>query len=188
MIHFSHIEKRDLLKAWVLSSLAFALALAGINASLLIAIPVALVTAGIGIILHEISHKLVAARFGIHSEFRSADKMLWISVVIAAFGFLFLAPGAVYFTSQEHDPRKHGLIALAGPMMNIIIALFFLPLTIPLGGIASYGYMINAWLGMFNMIPFWGLDGEKVIAWKPLIFWPVMICAAFMVFFGYYAL
>ncbi len=35
------------------------------------------------------------------------------------------------------------------------------------------GFQINMWLGLFNMIPFWLLDGKKIFAWDPKI-WAVM--------------
>ena len=189
-IAFSRTELRDLAKAWLLSSLAFAIALKGLSMNLLYAIPLALLTAGIGIILHELMHKFTAARFGIHSEFRSFDFMLVVSVAISVFGFIFLAPGAVFMDARFLDRRKNGIISLAGPLTNIVLALLCVPLMllpIPvLGLVAAYGFMINSWLGFFNLLPFWNLDGTKVMMWKPLVFWPMIMLAALMAFSGYF--
>lgn len=189
-LKFSSIEKRDLLKAWLLSSLAFAISFAGLSVELVIALPLSLVTAGAGILLHELAHKAVAQRFGYHAEFRSFDTMLLISCVIAVFGFVFIAPGAVFFVGP-HDVRKSGIIALAGPLTNIFLALLFLPLVILqlpqlIGAIAMYAFTINAWLGLFNLLPFMGLDGEKVLAWHPKVFWASIIFAAALVFGRFY--
>lgn len=187
---FSSIEKRDLLKAWLLSSLAFAIAFAGLGRGLIIALPLSLVTAGAGILLHELAHKAVAQRFGYHAEFRSFDTMLMISCVLAVLGFVFIAPGAVFFTGP-HDARKSGIIALAGPLTNIFLALLFLPLVVLdlpqlIGAIALYAFTINAWLGLFNLVPFMGLDGEKVLAWNPKVFWPSIVFAGALVFARFY--
>lgn len=193
-ISFSHHEIRDLLKAWLLTSAAFAIAFTGLSAALLVTIPLALLTAGVGIILHELMHKVMAARYGYHSEFRSFDMNLVIGVVVAVLGFVFIAPGAVFFAAHDLDVTKNGIISIAGPLTNIVLALLFLPvvlwagvLALPsiLGGIAMYGFMVNAWLGLFNMIPFFGLDGMKVLAWKPAVFWPTIIFGAILVFAGY---
>ena len=187
-IQFSRIELRDLGKAWLLTSVAFALAMVGFNTSLYVAIPVALVTGGLGMILHELMHKITAAHFGYHSEFRSFDVMLVVSVIIAAFGVVFLAPGAVFLGAHAVDFRKNGFIAWAGPATNIALALLFVPLLPFLGSIAVFGFMINSWLGMFNLIPFMGLDGVKVLAWNPKVFWGTAIVAVALVFCGYFFL
>ncbi|MEK6823186.1 MAG: hypothetical protein AABY13_05125 [Nanoarchaeota archaeon] len=190
-ITFSHHEKKDLLKAWFMSSLAFAIATTGLGMALVYAIPIALVTGGLGILLHELMHKVMAARFGIHAEFHSFDTMLGVSVVASVLGFVILAPGAVFFGAQHVDHRRNGMIAIAGPLTNIILALIFLPLVllrIPgiFTSVAFSGFMINAWLGFFNLIPFMGLDGEKVLAWNPKVFWPAIVFAGILVFGGYY--
>mgnify|MGYP001596961893 CR=1 FL=1 len=190
-IHFSAMEKRDLLKAWSLSSVAFAIAMTGLNASLVYAIPIALVTGGIGILLHELMHKIVAGRFGIHAEFRSFDTMLMVSVFASLLGVVVLAPGAVFFGAVHVDHRKNGIIAWAGPVTNLFLALLFLPLALLrlpglMGAVAALGFSINSWLGLFNMIPFMGLDGEKVIVWNPKVFWVTIIVGVMLVFSSYY--
>ncbi len=185
MIKFGHMEKRDLLKAWVLSSTAFALAMVGLDYALVLAIPLALLTAGVGIILHELAHKITASHFGYHAEFRSFDKMLLIGNLLAVFGFIFLAPGAVFFGGTSVDWKKAGLVAAAGPAVNVVLSLLFLPLLLTSGitqAIGMYGFRINAWLAMFNMLPFMGLDGEKILSSRPALFWPMIIVAGLLVF------
>lgn len=195
-ISFSRSEIRDLLKAWLLTSAAFAIAFTGLSMALVVTVPLALLTAGVGIILHELMHKVMASHYGYHSEFRSFDKNLVIGVIISVFGFVFIAPGAVFFAAHDLDVRKNGIISIAGPLTNIVLALLFLPVVLSgsffalpfVGGIAMYGFMVNAWLGFFNMIPFFGLDGMKVLSWKPAVFWPTIVFAGLLVFSGYYFL
>lgn len=190
-ICFSHREIRDLLKAWLLASLAFAIAMTGLGTGLIITIPMALATAGVGFLLHELMHKTVAIRFGAHAEFRSFDRMLIMGVLLSMFGLIFLAPGAVFFQGQHLSRKQHGMIALAGPVTNIVLALLFLPLIFLdlspfLNSFARFGYFINAWLGMFNMLPFMGLDGQKVMAWNKPVFAAAIGIAVMFVFAGFY--
>ena len=156
---------------------------------------VALVTIGAGFVLHELSHRFIAKRFGYSAEFRI---WLWGIILALMFSlasggrFIFAAPGAVYITpmiktfSLEHSIRRDsGLISLSGPLANIIIAILFLYLT-GLGGIlnviGTFGYRINLWLAAFNLLPFGPLDGQKVFSWKPVVWVVITIPTWIMVF------
>jgi Zn-dependent protease len=64
---------------------------------------------------------------------------------------------------------QNGKISAAGPAMNLLVALFFLPLAFTSGiwqAVGMYGFRINAWLGLFNLIPFAMFDGAKIWAWS----------------------
>ena len=37
-------------------------------------------------------------------------------------------------------------------------------------GLCYVGFKLNAWIGLFNMIPAGPFDGAKVLAWSPLYF------------------
>jgi Zn-dependent protease len=56
----------------------------------------------------------------------------------------------------------------------MILALIFLPIFITqtgvLGEIGKYGFIINAWLGLFNMIPFAIFDGKKIWDWSKAVY------------------
>jgi Zn-dependent protease len=84
-------------------------------------------------------------------------------------GFLFAAPGAVYILSYT-SRREGGLISLAGPSANIILALIFYAITTYSSGftalVSSYGMVINLWLAAFNLLPIPPLDGSKIFAWN----------------------
>ncbi len=187
---FSTIELRDLMKAWGASSLAYAFAMVGLSANLIIALPLALVTAGAGIILHELAHKFVAKRYGYHAEFRSNDQMLLMSIIISFFGIVFLAPGAVFFAAHYIDARRNGIISLSGPLTNILLACLCVPLILSglpiISLLGQVGMQINAWLAMFNLIPLMGIDGQKVLAWNRYVWVLAGLLAISLVFASNY--
>ncbi|MBI4146683.1 metalloprotease [Candidatus Woesearchaeota archaeon] len=180
MLSFSRFEIKEIVKAWVLVSLMFAIAKVGIGARLPWAIVVALITAGVGFLLHELAHKFVAQRYQCWAEFRANDQALLIGVLLSFTGFILAAPGGVFIRGASH--RQHGWIALAGPMMNVLLAvLFFFSAGFLPTDVALYGYYINALLGVFNLIPFPPFDGAAVWQWNKAVY-VVSIALAGLVF------
>lgn len=181
---FSTEELKELGRAWLLLSLAFAIVFSGFSLDLRFAVAVLIsgVTAGIGFLFHELAHKFVAQKYGCRAEFKAFDKMLWLAVFLSFFGFIFAAPGAVFIHGRV-DSRKNGLISLAGPLTNIILGMIFSTLVIILqASIFSFGAKINFWLAMFNMLPFMGLDGTKVLQWNKKWYYFVLTACIFLVF------
>jgi len=163
-------EKKEIFKAWAAISLAFGILIYGAENTFIFSVTVAALTVGVGFLFHELAHRVVARKFGKHAEFRADDKMLILAIIMSFFGFIFAAPGAVWISGHVSQ-RENGIISLAGPAANIIIALVFLALIPVLQGIAYYGFMINALLALFNMLPIPGFDGTKVFSWsKPAYF------------------
>jgi Zn-dependent protease len=191
-------EHFDLLKAWIAISMTFAVLFtrnelfAGNIGTFGVFFIISLFTVGIGFIGHEMSHKYVAIRYGCHAEFRAFDRMLLFALLLAAAtGFTFIAPGAVFFYGTS-DRNTSGKVSLAGPLASTVIALLFLALGTAgtmLGTadslftrVTTLGFRINSWLAFFNMLPFFGLDGEKVLAWKPTVFWAMIIATGLIAF------
>ena len=175
-IRFSGRELRDLAVAWVALGVAFAILLGGGQRiisrpeSLVTILPMTMVTAGLGFVLHELAHKVTAIKFGQVAEFRADYNMLFLAVMGALAGFLFAAPGAVYHRGHA-TLRENGLIALAGPLTNVALGAIFLPVAFldlsgTIGTIANFGLYINFLLAGFNMIPFGPLDGNTVKKWS----------------------
>ena len=187
-MRFSQTEIKDLLRAWILISLAFAIAFHGFSLSIKFLIPFAIsaFTAGIGFLLHELAHKAVAQKYGCWAEFRAFDQMLWLAVLFSFLGFIFAAPGAVMIKGLVSS-RKHGHIALAGPLMNLFLGLGFMavallsPFQFP-ALVAREGMRINFWLGLFNMLPFMMLDGTKVLMWNRKVYTAMLVLSVILVF------
>lgn len=186
-------ENLELLKAWAGTSLAFAIFSSGgevFNTTFLMTLLIATVTCGIGFLLHELAHRAVARNYGAEAHFVANDGWLLISILVAFVGFFIAAPGAVWHSGYL-TKKQSGLIALAGPVTNLVLALVFLALglvaslaDLPIfwGRVGWVGYYINAWLGLFNMIPAGPFDGAKVIHWSPWVFGITVAVAVFLVF------
>ena len=175
-INTSETEIRDIIKAWAAISVAFAILLSKpiFSADFYEKFIIASLTVGIGFLFHEMGHKITAQRYGCFAEFRSFDNMLILAIAMSFFGIIFAAPGAVMISGHVSKP-KNGKISAAGPVVNLILALIFLALTfinLPnlFKTIAYYGFIINSWLALFNMIPFWLFDGYKILKWNKIVY------------------
>lgn len=192
MLQFSKTETKDLTIAIIVITLLFAYLYSGGSFQALIyLIPISLITIGLSFILHELGHKYIAQQYGFFAEFRKWTPGLIIAVLSGLMGFIFLAPGAVWIGSYNGiiTDEENGKISLAGPLVNIVLAIIFLlfglsikPLflngtTIYLLLTAMIGFHINSFLALFNLLPIPMLDGSKVMKWN-LPIWLVTIATA----------
>ena len=173
-ISTSETEIRDILKAWIAISIAFAIMLSKsvFSSDFYTKFIIASLTVGIGFLLHELGHKIVAQRYGCFAEFRAFDGMLLLAIAMSFFGVLFAAPGAVMISGHVNR-KRNGHISVAGPVINLALALIFLALVFAnlpdlFKSIAYYGFVINSWLALFNMIPFGFFDGYKILKWSKI--------------------
>jgi Zn-dependent protease len=185
-ISTSDREIFDILKAWAAVSIAFGIVLSTSLPDFYQKFIIASLTVGVGFLLHELSHKFVAQRYNCFAEFRSFDNMLILAIAMSFFGFVFAAPGAVMISGRVNT-RKNGIISAAGPLTNIALAIAFIPLFFAsstfLQSMAFYGFMINAWLALFNMLPFWLFDGAKILKWSKPAYFAIVAAALFLMFF-----
>ncbi len=199
-IRTSNTELAHILISWLAISYAFAILLLwfklgrrpptedllnGIANPLVIS----LFTVGVSFVVHEMSHKIVAQRYGSWAEFRMSPFMLVLMLyLVYEFGFLFAAPGAVMIYGGNVGRRENGRISLAGPLSNLLLGLAFFPLLSETGilyEIGRYGVIINITLALFNMIPFSVFDGRKVWAWnKPAYLGTVIAALLLLVLFA----
>lgn len=121
-------------------------------------------------LLHELGHKFTAQNFGMRSEFRMFPIGLVITLVSSMLGFLFAAPGAVMIAGNP-DKKENGIISIAGPAVNIVLAL------IGIAGCFAFNHSawvfvflllanLNASLALFNLLPIPPLDGSKIWPWN----------------------
>jgi len=150
---------------------------------------IALVVIGPAFVLHEVGHKLTAQAYGYWAEYRMWRQGLFLALIFSFSGFVFVAPGAVYFADGGFVSRKSreiiGRIGISGPLVNLGLGGAFMLLYFiggPVVGMIGYlGVYINAWLAVFNLIPFGPLDGKKVLAWNKT-YWALTLLAGIGLF------
>jgi Zn-dependent protease len=110
------------------------------------------------VLAHELSHALVARRYGIGVR----------DITLFVFG------GAATLEGDARSPRQEALIALAGPLTSLLLGGVFLGVGLLIGQpqvLAIVGWLafINLILGLFNLIPGFPMDGGRVLRaliWK----------------------
>ncbi|MCZ7676494.1 MAG: site-2 protease family protein [Roseovarius sp.] len=116
----------------------------------------------VSIILHEFSHAIVARRYDIPIK----------GITLFIFG------GVAEMEDEPPSAKSEFLMAIAGPIMSLFLALVFQSVALALPGavgeaplVALFAYLalINAVLAIFNMIPAFPLDGGRVL--RAAIWW-----------------
>lgn len=194
-IRFTSHEVINLIVAFIVISLGFSIATTGRNFnSLTVVLPIVMVGAGLGFILHEIGHKISAIHYGYWAEFKMWPTGLIISLISSFAGILIAMPGAVNIYGNLNE-RENGVISICGPLVNLILAVLFIiishiywPTDLYTNGIiyliCNFGYQINAYLAFFNLLPIGILDGAKVFRWNPIV-WIVTIVISGILSFGH---
>ena len=186
-------EMIQILISWITISLAFSMGAVfaqGLLPAFTTSFPIILLTLGTGFILHELAHRQLAKKFGCIAFYK-----MWTPGLALALGMaimtqgrmIFAAPGAVLIGGKHLTLRESGLIAVVGPLMNILVGTFFFWLSFSTHNlvalIGAWGAYVNFFLAAFNMIPFPPLDGQKVLQWNPAVWGLTLAIAGGMVMF-----
>jgi Zn-dependent protease len=137
-----------------------------------------------GFLVHELTHKAMAQRYGMWAEFRLDKFGAALTLLSAVSPLKIIAPGAVIIAGNT-TPDRVGRTAAAGPATNILIASLLLGLAEvlhPIGFMEALlaGSAINAFMALFNLIPFGVFDGLKVFRWNKQV-WLVLLALAVVI-------
>lgn len=185
---FSATEVRHVIIGVVLVSavgLSLPLGIAGIQRLLPTLLAVSLFT--LGFILHELAHKFTAQAHGLWAEFRLSMTGVIITTISVFSPIKFIAPGMVLIAGMA-APNVIGLVSLAGPLINLGVAFvamlvsFALP-TRAFHQVLALGCWVNAYMALFNLIPFGDFDGLKVFRWSKAAWVSVVALAALLLLY-----
>ncbi|HEX2173746.1 MAG TPA: site-2 protease family protein [Dehalococcoidia bacterium] len=106
------------------------------------------------VLVHELAHSFVALGFGMRVH----------SITLFIFG------GVSQIASEAEEPKHEFLIAIVGPVTSFLIAGIFWGIREVTGiertaaaAIVGYLALVNALLGVFNLLPGFPLDGGRVL-------------------------
>ena len=134
------------------------------------------------IIFHELSHSLVARRFGL--------PMKGIT--------LFIFGGVAEMTDEPPSPKAEFFMAVAGPLSSIFLGIVLFIIRFigegigwpkPALGVITYLALINLILAGFNLLPAFPLDGGRVLrsvlwGWRDNLRWATKIASSIGSGFG----
>lgn len=195
---FSGIEIKELIISWIALSIIFSFP--QIIQGSLLGLALILPTLGVGFILHELGHKIVAQDYGFFAEYRMDPNNLMLAffliLVTTLMGnpFVFAAPGAVMIYpisayGRTAGREENGRISIAGPLVNLgLCGVFLLMMLLSPSAfmlqLASIGLQVNSLLAIFNLLPFGPLDGAKIFDWSKSVWGFAVLLALFAMTIG----
>lgn len=133
-------------------------------------------------LVHELAHKIIAQKKGLWAEFRLTTWGAVLTFVSVFLPFKMIAPGAMMIGGSMPSGADLLKISIAGPITNIIFSSVLLGVAYTLVP-PTYAIMlffaayINAFMAVFNLIPFGILDGYKIFSFNKKV-WALAFAAS----------
>ena len=105
------------------------------------------------VLLHEVGHAVLARRFGVGVR----------GILLTPLG------GMSFLEGVPHRAREEALIAVAGPVVSLVLAALFLAITWITGAGWDQSsplavlFAMNLVLGLFNLLPAFPMDGGRIL-------------------------
>ncbi len=117
---------------------------------------------------HEVGHKIMAQKSGLWAEFRLTTWGAALTLISVFLPFRMISPGAMMIAGTPNG-KELVKISLAGPIVNMIFAsallgIAFSPLPATWSALMFFAAYINAFMAIFNLVPFGILDGYKIFS------------------------
>src|SRR5208337_2948256 len=144
------------------------------------------------VLIHEMAHKIMAQRNGLWAEFRLTTWGVVLTFVCVFLPFKMISPGAMMIAGTPNGDEIVK-ISLAGPITNIIFSSTLLGLAFALlpsipstyANMLLFASYINAFMAVFNLIPFGILDGYKIFSFNKKLWAIVFIPSVILTVFTY---
>lgn len=123
-------------------------------------------------LVHEVAHKIVAQQNGLWAEFRLTTWGVVLTLISVFLPIRMIAPGAMMISGSPNGDEIVK-ISIAGPITNMIFAsvltasaFALLPSAAAVAYMLFFAAYINAFMAVFNLIPFGILDGWKIFSFN----------------------
>lgn len=140
-------------------------------------------------LIHELAHRLIAAKGGFRSRFVISPPWLLVTIISGFLPIKIIAPGYVEvgaFSPVTPLSFKWLLYSVAGgPASNIVLAIITLPLAKIVPGLLAVS-TINAYVAFFNLLPIPPLDGSKIFSTTKSLWALLFIISAALLAISYW--
>ena len=138
---------------------------------------------------HEIAHKIMGQKNGLWAEFRLTTWGSVLTLVSVFLPFKMISPGAMMLAGQPTSDEIVK-ISIAGPAINLIFSTTLLGVAIALpnslfANMLFFAAYINAFMAVFNLIPFGILDGYKIFSFNKKLWAIAFVPAVILTIFTY---
>lgn len=140
-------------------------------------------------LIHEMAHKVTAQRSGLWAEFRLTTWGAIITLISVFTPLRLISPGAVMIAGPARR-EDVGKISIAGPAVNLSISVVMLAAALVTTSLPYYVLFFwiasfNAFIAVFNLIPFGILDGHKIFSWNKAVWAAAFAASAALTVYTY---